>query len=177
VFKREWYLVAVADLFVVATTVFFLWMLPYVFFVYARGDALEMRCVILVMLILSPLVFWARIYGGDIHIDDAGIGWWAWGRRWRYIQWANVKVVTISTIAAHNQIPPTTTSYSIHTTNNMNFYHSQRYCMRFDDHIPNANGLIQAVDRYVRQYNIAVLDRRRQFEVRRSGLTDDEAGE
>jgi hypothetical protein len=32
--------------------------------------------------------------------------------------------------------------------------------LSFDDHIPNADALIDAVDRYVQQHNIVVLDRR-----------------
>jgi hypothetical protein len=42
----------------------------------------------------------------------------------------------------------------------MNFYHAQRFGMRFSDLMPNANALIDAVYRHVQHHNIKLLDRR-----------------
>jgi hypothetical protein len=170
VFKHERYIVAAFNLVLITAIPFFVWMTFYSFFFYTGIDVVEVRIVCLALLIFSPMFFIGRIYAGDIHVDDEGIGWWAWGRRWRYIRWTDVKAITVKTIAAYNQIPPTQTSYCLYTTDNMSFYHSQRYGMRFDDHIPNAKALIDAVDGYVRRHNILVLDRRGKTEVRRSNL-------
>lgn len=191
VFKHEWYVLAVANFAVISLASISIWLICYSFFFDTGTDIVGDRICSLGLPIFSPLFLVTRIYLGDIHVDDDGIGWWAWGRRWRYIRWADLKVITADIVAAYNQIPTTATSYCLYTTAKMSWYNSQRYGMRFDDHIPNAEALIQAVDRYVRQHNILVLDRRNdsaknqpyflwvpvsKTEVRRSSLMDDRPG-
>ena len=92
------------------------------------------------------------------------------GGRGKYIRWADVKTITIKTIRAYNQCPPTMTSYCLYTTDSMSCHNAQKHGMRFDDRRPNAQELIHAVDRYVQQHNIVVLDKRCKPEVRRTRL-------
>lgn len=77
-----------------------------------------------------------------------------------------MKLITIVTTAAYNQIPPTQTMYSLYKTEKIRSFD----LLRFTDHIPNAEALIAVVDKYVRQHNITVLDRRGKTEVRQNHL-------
>lgn len=165
-FKHEWYLVAVFNFALIAIPLF-IWFTIEAFFFYAGSDVVEYRIVSLAGLMFSPMFFLGRIYMGDIHVDDGGIGWWAWGRRWRYIRWTDVKTLTVKTIVVRNETPPKQTIYSLYKTDKTP---SAFHMLRFDDQIPNAKALIDAVDRYVRQHNILVLDRRGKTEVRRSSI-------
>jgi hypothetical protein len=117
----------------------------------------EARVVCLMLLLLAcPWFFIIRLSAGNVQVDDSGIGWWAWGRRWMYIRWTEIKIITVDIVAAYYQIPKTTTTYSFYKTEKIPNFH----LLRFDDHFPNANALINTVDQYVRQYEIPVLDRR-----------------
>jgi len=176
IFKQERWFIAFYDLVLLIVIPGCIWMTLYIFVfydpaIYTRHSLAEARIVCPPMFFfLCVGILAGRLYVADIHVDDDGIGWWAWGRRLLYLRWADVKTITIETIRAYNQVPPTVTSYCLYTTDKLNFYNSQKHGMRFDDNIPNAEALIGAVDRYVQQYNIVVLDRRSKPEARRSRL-------
>ena len=106
----------------------------------------------------------------NIHIDNNGIGWWVWGKRWRYIRWVAVKMITIATVIVRNWIPRFVTSYCFYTTEYRSWFNSQRHGMGFSNDLPNSGALIEAVDKYVRQLNIPVLDNRAETEVRQTHL-------
>jgi hypothetical protein len=161
IFKREWYVRIVFDLLLLVSVPLMIRITVYAFSSsYPFDDFVGARITCLAILAFTPMFFLGRIYWGDIHVDDEGIGWWVWGKRWTYIRWADVTAITIEIIAAYNQIPPTMTSYCLYTTDKLTYYNSQRHGMRFDDHIPNADAFIDAVDRNVRKHNIVVQDRR-----------------
>jgi hypothetical protein len=158
VFKREWYIRVVFDLFLIVSIPLMIWITAYAFSPsYPFDDFVGARIIgLLFLIVFCPCLFLVRTSVGNIHVDDDGIGWWAWGRRWLYIRWSEVKVITVAIIAAYNQIPPTQTIYSLYRTEKTPSFH----LLRFDDHMPNAGALIDAVDRNVRKHNIPVLDRR-----------------
>jgi hypothetical protein len=173
IFKRERWFIAVFDFILLLVIPWCAWLTFYIFFFYhpviheRHSDLVEARIVCLAaLLFLCPQLFLTRIYVADIHLDDDGMGRWAWGRRWKYIRWADVKVITIKIIHAYNQRPSTMTSYCLYTTDNMTFRNAQKYGMRFDDSWPDAQALIAAVTQYVRQHNIKVLDKRGQTDRR-----------
>src|SRR5690348_2545462 len=97
IFKRPWYQVLAGDLIVITTSSLFCYLTILSFFIYPHthmhNDVLNDRIISVGGLIISSVFFRIRIYGGDIHIDDEGIGKWVWGRRWRYLRWADVKNV------------------------------------------------------------------------------------
>jgi hypothetical protein len=103
VFKRPWWIVAVANLLIIFFVFFSIWLTVYtLFFFHATpkdNDVVGDRLVSLGLLTVSPYFIWLRIFLGDIHIDNDGIGWWSWGRRRRYIRWTDVKIMTIDTIS------------------------------------------------------------------------------
>jgi hypothetical protein len=156
-FKREWYLRAIFDSFLLYMGPFCVWLIIHTFFFYAKPDVIEARVISLALACFFPILFVARLAFGNIRVDDDCIGWWAWGKRWLYIRWQNVKVITVEIAAAYNQITNTQTMYNLYPTDKIR---SLFYLRKFDDHIPNAPALIDAVDHYVRQYQIPVLDRR-----------------
>jgi hypothetical protein len=156
IFKRELWYRALVDLSLLLWIPCSIWLAFDAFFSYAGSEVTGYRIITVVLVIFGALIFLGRIYIGDIHLDDDGIGWWVWGRRWDYIKWSDIKVITIEIIAAPNGKPRTQTIYSFYRTEKTPSFHG----LRFDDHIPNAEALIDAVDEQVRKHNIPVLDRR-----------------
>ena len=138
----------------------------YTFFFYKLPDVVGARIATMTFLfIFCPFLFLGRTFSADIHVDDDGIGWWFWGRRWKYIRWSDVNVMTIETILVFGNSPPMVTFYNFYRTDKTPTFF---YPLKFGDDIQNAEALIAAVTQYVRQHNIKVLDRRGQTEVRQS---------
>ena len=158
IFKQKRWWVVLCDLFFLLFTTAFILANIDTFFFYEFADVATARIFTLAFLfIFCPFLFLCRTYLADIHVDDDGIGWWVWGRRWKYIRWADVKVMTIDTIFVYGNVPPMVTVYSFYGTDKTpTFFHP----LKFGDDISNADALIAAVTQYVQQHNIEVLDRR-----------------
>jgi hypothetical protein len=158
IFKQAKWYVVVYDISILLVTGACIWLNVDSFLFYKRPDVATYQIVSLAFLfIFCPMVFLGRRYLADIHVDGDGISWWFWGRRWKYIQWTDVKVMTIETIVSYGLVARPVTLYS--------FYRAEKtptffYPLKFGDDIKNGRELIAAVTKYVRQHNIKVLDRR-----------------
>jgi hypothetical protein len=164
IFKEKRWFVVLCDLSLLLVTGACIWLNIYSFFLdKIDHDATGRIITFSLLFTFCPFLFLGRTTVADIHVDDDGIGWWFWGRRWKYIRWANAKVMTIETILVYGNSPPMVTFY--------NFYRTEKtptffYPLKFGDDIPNAGALVAAVTQYVRQHNIKVLDRRGQTDRR-----------
>src|SRR5271155_3660050 len=91
IFKREWYIRATFNAFLIFYIPFFSWLTIDAFFFFhptpRDHDVIGDRIVSLALLMCSPFFLLGRISAGDIHVDDDGIGWWVWGKQWLYIRW------------------------------------------------------------------------------------------
>lgn len=158
IFKEKRWHVVLYDLSILLVTGACIWLNIYSFFLdKVDHDATGKIITLFLLLTFCPAVFWGRTTLADIHVDDDGIGWWLWGRRWKYIQWADVKVMTIETILVYGNAPPMVTFYRFYRTDKTPGFGS---LLSFGDNIPNAGALIAAVTQYIQQHNIKVLDRR-----------------
>jgi len=137
-----------------------IWLFVDSFFCYAKNDALTEQIIGLVLLALCPVLFWARVYLGDIYINRDGIEWWLWGRCWKSIPWAKVKSMTVETIVVRNWLARFVTSYCLYTTDKRNWINSQLHGMRFSEDRPDADNLVAAVKGRLAEYNIPIIDRR-----------------
>jgi hypothetical protein len=160
VFKREILLRGILNLSLLVWVPCTVWMAWYAFSPsYPFNDVIEVRSITCLLVYCSWPLLKGRIYAGDIHVDDDGLGWWVWGRRYRYIRWVEIQGITVTTIATPKEKPRTATTYSFYKTEKRPFW----YGLRFDDHIPNANALIEAVDQQVQKHSIPVLDQRGKY--------------
>ena len=158
IFKEKRWYVVLYDLCLLLFTAAFIVANIYTFFFYKLDEVVTARILSSFFLfIFCPLLFWGRTTLADIHVDDDGIGWWVWERRWKYIRWADAKVMTIETILVYGNAPPMVTFYRFYRTDKTPRF---GYLLSFGDDIPNADALIAAVKQYVQQYSIKVLDRR-----------------
>jgi hypothetical protein len=164
IFKHPRWSVVFGDTFLLLFTTAFIFANIDTFFFYKFSDVITARIVTLAFLFLfCPFLFLGRTFIADIHVDEDGIGWWFWGRRWKYIRWADVKVMTIETIVAYGLAPQPVTLYSFYRTDKTPTFF---YPLKFGDDIQHAEALVAAVAQYVQQYNIKVLDRRGETEGR-----------
>jgi hypothetical protein len=160
IFKRELSLCLLFDLFIFAFYAVCAWLFVTAFFFYSKYDVIKVRELSLALIAFCPVLFWGRIYIADIYVDNGGIAWWLWGRRWRYIRWSDVTSLTIDTIIIRNYLAKFVTSYCLYTTEKRTWINSQLHGMRFDADIPSADKLVAAVMGHLIEHNVPVLDRR-----------------
>lgn len=79
--KYEWSLIAALNFCVIVFVPLIIWLTVYTFFFYTGGDLVKGKIFCTACLLFSPMFVWTRIDAGDIHVDDDGVGLWAWGRR------------------------------------------------------------------------------------------------
>jgi hypothetical protein len=56
---------------------FCIWLFREAFFIYSKSDVVGVRWLSMAMIAFYPIIFWGRVYLGDIHVDDeflAGCG-------------------------------------------------------------------------------------------------------
>ena len=120
IFKEPRWWVVLYDLSLLLFTAAFVLANIDTLFFYKFDDVVTARFITLAFLfIFCPLLFLGRTYLADIHVDDDGIGWWVWGRRWKYIRWVDVKVMTIKTIFVYGNVPPMVTFYRFYRTDKL----------------------------------------------------------
>lgn len=171
IFKGSLFQKAVWDISLAIVTTACIALTVHTFFFYHFADVIAARIVSLLFLfVFCPFLFWGRIFIGDIHVDENGIGWWVWGRRWSYINWSDVRVMTIKTCIAYNQNPPIVTLYSLYRSDKTPQFNP----LRFGDDLPNAKSLIDIVTQHIKIHNGRIVklptSRRAQMILDRSGL-------
>jgi hypothetical protein len=163
IFKEQRWWVVACDLSLLLVTGACIWLNIYSFFLDTIDHDATGRIITLFLLFtFCPLVFLGRTSLGDIHVDDDGIGFWIWGRQWKYIRWADVKnltLITIPTYVGNNRIQ---TAYSLFIAGKKSSLNSLRCGMSFYDDRPQTKALIDAVNRYIQQNHIEVIDKRTQ---------------
>jgi hypothetical protein len=160
--KYEWPVIAAFNFCVIVFVPLAIWLAVYTFFFYTAGDVVKARIYCTACLLFSPMFVWGRIGMGDIRVDDDGIGLWAWGRRWKYTRWVDVKNLTLDTVPAHAGNRSPQTAYFLYIAGKKSDGNSRKCGISFDDTRPHVEALIDAVNHYIRLHNIETIDKRTQ---------------
>ena len=85
-----------------------------------------------------------------------------WGKQWRYIRWTDVKNLTLITVPTYVGNYRIETAYRLFIARKKSPSRSPKCGRSFYDDRPHAKALIDAVNRYIQQHNIEVIDKRTQ---------------
>jgi hypothetical protein len=143
-------------LLVVSFVFVLLFVLPYVTST-TLDDRIISGCLgISLLFALAPAVLLARLYVGEIRVDDDGIAWWVWKRRWRSIRWRDATIL-LTKRTTNYATGRMMTSYCISTAETLTWWNLMRHGQRFDDTLPESNALNELVAKYSSLHKIRIL--------------------